>query len=633
MILLRSFLIAGIMLSALVSCKPKSGGSSTTTSPSSSVVVTLQSPVSNPGNSSTPVIAFSGLKNAATVNLYSDSACTSSLGNATVANSSATITTTPLSLGTVTFYYKTIPTTGASSACLTTALSYSYANIIDVTFTYDFVPANSLKLDYANKTQNPLRNVYVEMKKRSDGSVLQTLTTDELGKVKAYLYSNDTVYFDISAEIKNPSVVIQDNVNGKVKYVTASNDYVINGDTNITINLPCGWTGTNAGGSYTGTRYAAPYAILDSIYSAIKKFKVVRPNVNFPSLKVNWSTENIAVDGDTTIGQIGTSYYDPSLNELFILGKADNDTDEFDNHVIVHEWGHYFEAKLSRSDSAGGSHSTGDKKDISLAFGEGWGNALSAIVFDPDFLYADTYGSRQQSGFSLNMKASTDPNPGWFSEASIQMLLYGFYDSVSTANDTVALGLGPIYDVMVGAQKTTSAQTSLFSFVSALKASNPTSASKIDTFVTSKGITAIADAFGTGETHDGGFTYNLPLYNSLTIGGGAVSTRLKGYTDGNAVSIDNFASNIKYYKFRASSSTTRITVSSTDTFYIYVYSQGNYLGGDYNNRTSSASFGPFIYNLPTTAGKDYVLKFSTIKNDLYYKDTSNTTLSVSVTGL
>jgi len=633
MILLRNLFLFGVILLALVACKPKSGSSAATTPPASTVVIQLQSPATNPGNSATPTIAFSGLKNATSVNLYSDSSCASSLGAATVSNSAAAITTTPLNLGTVTFYYKTIPATGTASLCLNSSLSYSYAYVINATFTYDFVPASSLKLDYANKTQNPLRNVYVEMKKRSDGSVVQSFNTDDTGKITAYLYSNETVYFDISAEMKSPSVIIQDNVSGKVKYVTGSNDYNISGDTNISINLPSGWTGTNAAGSYTGARVAAPYAILDSIYSAIKKFKAVRPNAVFPALKVNWSKENIAVSGDTTIGQIGTSYYDPDLNELFILGKEDDDTDEYDNHVIVHEWGHYFEANLSRSDSMGGSHSSGEKKDMSLAFGEGWGNALSAIVFDPDYYYVDTSGARQQTGFFLNMKNSTDTNPGWYSEASVQMLLYGFYDNASTANDTVALGLGPIYDVMVGAQKNTAAQTSIFSFVYYLKANNPTSASKIDTFVTSKNISAVADAYGSGETHDGGFANNLPLYNSLTIGGAAVATKFKGYTDGNSVSIDNYASNIKYYKFRATSASTRISVSSTDTFIIEVFSQGNYLGGQSRQRTSSGSFGPYNFNLPTTAGKDYIIKFSTAKSYLFYQDATNTSLSVSVTAL
>jgi len=39
-------------------------------------------------------------------------------------------------------------------------------------------------------------------------------------------------------------------------------------------------------------------------------------------------------------------YYD---GKLYILGDANSDTDEFDDHVIIHDWGHYFEDKFSES--------------------------------------------------------------------------------------------------------------------------------------------------------------------------------------------------------------------------------------------------------------------------------------------
>ena len=55
-------------------------------------------------------------------------------------------------------------------------------------------------------------------------------------------------------------------------------------------------------------------------------------------------------------------------------------TDEYDDHVVVHEWAHYFEANFSRSDSIGGDHASDNVLDIRLAFGEGFGNAYSAMA-------------------------------------------------------------------------------------------------------------------------------------------------------------------------------------------------------------------------------------------------------------
>ncbi len=90
---------------------------------------------------------------------------------------------------------------------------------------------------------------------------------------------------------------------------------------------------------------------------------------------------NVPTAGDESSGQIITSNYDGERN-LWILGDENGDTDEFDDHIIIHEWAHYFEDQFSRADNIGGSHSLGDALDIRVAFGEGWGNAFSGIATD-----------------------------------------------------------------------------------------------------------------------------------------------------------------------------------------------------------------------------------------------------------
>lgn len=89
-------------------------------------------------------------------------------------------------------------------------------------------------------------------------------------------------------------------------------------------------------------------------------------------LKVNWSVNNVPQSGDKARGLIRTSHFAPDDNQLYILGKDGVDTDEFDTHVIAHEWGHFYQANISRSDSTGGRHGPGDVLDPRLAFGEGW---------------------------------------------------------------------------------------------------------------------------------------------------------------------------------------------------------------------------------------------------------------------
>ena len=69
---------------------------------------------------------------------------------------------------------------------------------------------------------------------------------------------------------------------------------------------------------YTGTRVAAPFAILDSVFDAFNEVLTVDAAVDFPALNINWSINNVAVAGDTAIGQIGTSHYNPGTGEIFI---------------------------------------------------------------------------------------------------------------------------------------------------------------------------------------------------------------------------------------------------------------------------------------------------------------------------
>jgi hypothetical protein len=203
------------------------------------------------------------------------------------------------------------------------------------------------------------------------------------------------------------------------------------------------------------------------------------------------------------------------------LGKANIDTDEFDTHVIVHEWGHYFEAQLGRSDSIGGQHGSGDEKDISLAFGEGWGNALSAMVLDPLITYRDSMGQRQATiGVMFSLESSTDPSPGWFSEISVQEILFDLYDTNNITPDNISMGLTPLIEVMTTHQVNTRAITSIFSFINGLKRNNSSSSAAINALTSSKSISVVLDDYGTGETNSAGWAPNLPwgdglIYNDI----------------------------------------------------------------------------------------------------------------------
>src|SRR5690606_22708627 len=135
-------------------------------------------------------------------------------------------------------------------------------------------------------------------------------------------------------------------------YVLDSTAFSADADQERHLLAATGWDGS----AYSAARSAAPFAILDTIFSAMELVLSADSAAEFPPLDVFWSPDNSTAGGagfNVDRGAIGTSFYDPNLDSLFLLGRANDDTEEFDSHVIAHEWGHYFEDNFSRSDSIG----------------------------------------------------------------------------------------------------------------------------------------------------------------------------------------------------------------------------------------------------------------------------------------
>jgi len=386
--------------------------------------------------------------------------------------------------------------------------------------TFDRVPVKvetygMIKLDYNNIQKVAAKNILV--KAISDtGEALDETTTDNNGIYNLYVPENTNVKVRVYARMLKKEkwdVVVVDNTAQKAMYVIEGQMH--NSGTSATrrnLHAASGWGGYG----YTGARDAAPFAILDSINQAMTKVTDSKPKATFPRLTVNWSVRNVAAGGDQSMGQIVTSNYDGNSN-LWILGDANSDTDEYDDHIIVHEWGHFFEDKFSRSDSIGGPHSAGDSLDIRVAFGEGWGNALSAIATDNP-IYFDTAGQNQSSGWFMDIENASPQNPGWFSEASIQRILYDLYDKNNEGSDNLSLGFAPIFDAMVNQERNTPAFTSIFSFINALKSENSSKSNKIDQVVASEQISNIRDAYGNYRSNTANGTHTQPVYRTLNVG-------------------------------------------------------------------------------------------------------------------
>ncbi|HWJ06566.1 MAG TPA: hypothetical protein VNS57_12380 [Steroidobacteraceae bacterium] len=387
-------------------------------------------------------------------------------------------------------------------------------------------------LNYAATFEAPARAVVVELLNSTSQAVLATTTTDDNGSYTFTTTPNTGVIVRAKAQTRRsaPSwdIRVRNNANGNALYVLDSTAFNT-GTANVTRNLlaTTGWAdfgGTN----YVGPRAAAPFAILDTLYAAVQ-FVLTNGNAsqNLPVLDVFWSpaNNNAAVTFNPTVGNIqSTAFRTGDLDYpdgIYVLGQEGNDTDEFDQHVIAHEFQHFLEVAISRAESPGGPHSLGDRSDLRLAFSEGFANAFSAMVLN-DPIYKDSLGTSQGSRFNFNLEDNTASPEGWFNEDSIGIVAWDLYDAANDSPDAVSLGYGPIFEVLAEQVRTTPALVSVYPFLSALKARPGAPVAAIDALAQSQSIFG-TDPYGTGETNAGSVTDALPIYTPLTVNGGAVA--------------------------------------------------------------------------------------------------------------
>ena len=381
--------------------------------------------------------------------------------------------------------------------------------------TFDLVPFhhNGVGLDYDNIKISPARSILVEALDESN-SVIGSTTTDEFGIYSFKVGTNERVQIRVSSQMRNLQywdVKVADNTESGSVYAGYGDFFIADKDhVERNFHFRSGWSN----GHYSEPRAAAPFAILDAVYDASRKFVEVDGTIEFPALEIYWSEKNTTATGNLSEGDIGTTFY--QSDKIYVLGAENGDTDEYDRHVIIHEWGHYFEDNLSRTDSIGGEHGSGDELDFRVAFGEGWGNAIAAIITD-DSVYKDSSGTSQQEGFFIDIEDNRISNSGWYNEASIQSIMYDLYDSDRDGVDNISLGLAPLYSVLVsGSYRAMPFFTSIYSFIDELKLQQPAQFSEIDDLVRNQNIFGYGP-LGEYEINDGGIPSVLPIYRMAEV--------------------------------------------------------------------------------------------------------------------
>ncbi|MGJ7529011.1 hypothetical protein [Variovorax sp. GB1P17] len=382
------------------------------------------------------------------------------------------------------------------------------------TATYESVPNPNGGLVYTSTSIKPVRGATVEAVDATSSAQLAVTTTDDSGAYALTVPANSTVFVRVRAQLTRTApgaswdVSVRDNTRASGLYSMQSSAFS-SGAVASTHDLRAatGWDGSR----YAGQRVAAPFAILDTVYTAMQKVLSVAPASAFPVLRVFWSPDNAPAGGSVAAGQIGTTFFinRSTGREIYVLGKEDVDTDEFDAPVIAHEWGHYYQSSFSRDDSTGGDHTGDDRVDRRLAFSEGWGNAWSGIALNRRN-YVDSKGARQAGGGSLDLTTGPSTNPGWYRETSIQAIFWNLNQQV---------GFGPIHNTMTSLPfRSGAAVTSIHPFASAFGVVAPESRSALAGLLTAQKISAVAnDPYGDQEGNAGGLPAVpdvLPMYGA-----------------------------------------------------------------------------------------------------------------------
>lgn len=499
--------------------------------------------------------------------------------------------------------------------------------------TFDFVPAVSVGangrpgLDYRNTTRRPARSVVVELLDAGNRSVIASTRTNASGDYALQAPLGRNAFVRASARMTtsgtaSADIAVVDNTNQGAQWAIDGASFTTGGAAVVTQNLHAasGWNGS----SYVAAQRAAgPFAIIDTLYNATQRIVAVDSQITFPRLTVNWSPNNIASPGTLAQGQITTSFFNTTTNgstttrEMYILGRADNDTDEYDAHVVTHEFGHYLQSAFSRDDSLGGPHGgNNDRLDMRVAFSEGWGNGWAGVALNNP-VYVDTSQAGQANGGTFNVSAGEGSNPGWFKESSVERM---FWD----LSNNSGVGFGAVWATMRNGLTATPALSSIHAFANALRLGTPTTAfaNTLRPIFGREQIALPTDAYGAGETNFGAPA--IANLNPIYLRYGNLNSSLTNICVGNAADPNrefNKAGQYRYVRLTLTASgnrtftlarTSSSPTANTDPDFTLYNNQGELLVADSttnNSETASRSLpaGDYVmavtdFNLFSAAG-------------------------------
>jgi len=211
----------------------------------------------------------------------------------------------------------------------------------------------------------PVRFATVEAVNAIDGTtVLASGVTDALGNYSISLSSAATIYVRVISSTTSPAVNVKDMTN--TLYSVAGSSINASGASSANIQVP---STSPASGAFN----------MMDVFTTGAQFIQSLSGSYPPALTAYWQEGNIYYGTYFCSGAPDASC--PYGEGIYVLNIPNVDTDEYDDDVLWHEYGHFIANKYSRDDSPGGAHYlTSNDLDLRLSWSEGWGDFMPTAI-------------------------------------------------------------------------------------------------------------------------------------------------------------------------------------------------------------------------------------------------------------
>jgi hypothetical protein len=298
---------------------------------------------------------------------------------------------------------------------------------------YQKIPVTDTGLDLNHPVMVPIRSARVEVIDRSLQAIVAVSETDGNGQFRVPVPLEPDLTIRVVSRLRTGDLRVADNTSGNAFYSIAT-------DVDARQTIPKVVIADNS-------RLSGAFNILEIVQRSNDALRFADAAVIPPPIAIYWSTRNTPRGGNIAQGLVGTTYFNYTDNIAFVLGDRNVDSDEFDDSVIAHEYAHMLAVRFSRDDSPGASHGMGDMLDPRVAWSEGWANFFSSAVRN-DAGFRDSLGPNGTNTlkYDLEENVPAGDNPGYWSETSVDTLLWDLYDDHSDAGDDVQYPLSMIWN-------------------------------------------------------------------------------------------------------------------------------------------------------------------------------------------